>query len=218
MAGSWVWAQGLWAAMAVPIVGGFWKKTPCPPLPPGGRGVISDPPLTPMTRLLLSLPTLVRCSFSSASAPSGSTLAPGRPGPARAATTSRGGYGCGSSSSSLCSSSRSHAGSAGSSRPAASAAPPSRSERVHACVAGCAPPVTRTALAPVWAKVSGRRGSVLCRSTTPLRSGSRPDCPGRSVTDRSAAPGICVTGRPRVCRLMCSGTVGARPSAAMRPA
>ena len=71
---------------------------------------------------------LAWCSFYSVTAPSGNTLARGRPERARTATTPHSGHGCGNSSSSHCSSFRSHAGSAGSWRNVASAAPPSKSD------------------------------------------------------------------------------------------
>jgi hypothetical protein len=75
-------------------------------------------------------PRLARCSSSSASARNSSTSARGRPGPVRVATTPRSGRGCGSSGSSQCSSSRSRGGNVGCSRSAASAVPPSRSDRI----------------------------------------------------------------------------------------
>jgi len=71
---------------------------------------------------------LAWCSFYSVTAPSGNTLAQGRPERARTATTPHSGHGCGNSSSSHCSSFRSHAGSADSWRNVASAAPPSKSD------------------------------------------------------------------------------------------
>lgn len=74
---------------------------------------------------------LAWCSFYSDTAPSGNTSAPGRPEHARAATTPHSGHGSGNSASSRCSSFRSRGGSAGSWRNAASAAPPSKSERLH---------------------------------------------------------------------------------------
>lgn len=74
---------------------------------------------------------LAWCSFYSDTAPSGNTSAPGRPERARAATTPHSGHGSGNSASSRCSSFRSRDGGAGSWRNAASAAPPSKSERLH---------------------------------------------------------------------------------------
>lgn len=72
---------------------------------------------------------LGRCSFSSDSAPSGRTSAQDRSETARAATTPRSGRGSGNPSSSPCSSFPLHAGIAGNWSSAASAAPPSKSER-----------------------------------------------------------------------------------------
>lgn len=74
---------------------------------------------------------LAWCSFYSDTAPSGNTSAPGRPERARAATTPHSGHGSANSTSSRCSSSRSRDGSAGSWSNVASAAPPSKSERLH---------------------------------------------------------------------------------------